>query len=75
MHAQGLAPDMMPRRPKPGLLAKIGLDQKIGQTLPLDLPFTDEAGQAVTLGQYFGGSGRSFWRWSITSARCSAPRC
>jgi len=56
MHAQGLAPDMVAAASeKPGLLAKIGLDQKIGQTIPLDLPFVDDAGQAVTLGKYFGG--------------------
>ncbi len=56
MHAQGLAPEAVdPASAKPGLLSKIGLDQKIGQSLPLDLPFTDDAGQAVTLGKYFGG--------------------
>jgi len=54
-HAQGLAPAAGdPASAKPGLLAKIGLDQKIGQSIPLDLPFTDESGRAVTLGQYFG---------------------
>jgi len=55
IQAQGLAPAASePASAKPGLLAKIGLDQKIGQSIPLDLPFTDEAGRAVTLGQYFG---------------------
>ena len=55
LHAQGLAPAAVdPASAKPGLLAKIGLDQKIGQPIPLDLPFTDESGQPVKLGQYFG---------------------
>jgi protein SCO1/2 len=39
---------------KPGLLGKIGIDQKIGQQLPLDLTFRDEDGRDVKLGQYFG---------------------
>jgi protein SCO1/2 len=53
--AQGLAPDHVDAAgAKPGLLAKIGIDQKIGDTLPLDLPLTDESGREVTLGQYFG---------------------
>jgi protein SCO1/2 len=56
MHAQGLAPEAVdPASAKPGLLGKIGLDQKIGEPIPLDLPFTDDAGQAVTLRKYFGG--------------------
>jgi protein SCO1/2 len=39
---------------KPGLLGKIGIDQKIGQQLPLDLTFRDENGHDVKLGQFFG---------------------
>ena len=31
-----------------------GFDQRLGQTLPLDLAFRDEAGRAVRLGDYFG---------------------
>jgi protein SCO1 len=38
---------------KPGLLAKVGIDQKIGQQLPLDLRFKDETGRDVSLGQFF----------------------
>ena len=53
--AQGLAPAAVdPPSAKPGLLSKIGLDQRIGESIPLDLPFVDESGHAVTLGQYFG---------------------
>ena len=55
MLAQGLAPAAVdPASAKPGLLSKIGLDQRIGESIPLDLPFIDESGHAVTLGQYFG---------------------
>lgn len=39
---------------RPGALAKIGIDQKIGQQLPLDLTFRDEEGREVKLGQFFG---------------------
>ncbi len=39
---------------KPGLLARVGVDQKIGQQLPLDLHFKDETGRDVTLGAFFG---------------------
>jgi protein SCO1 len=38
----------------PQLLTEIGLDQKLDAQLPLDLGFVDEAGRAVTLGDYFG---------------------
>jgi protein SCO1/2 len=39
---------------KPGLLSKIHIDQHLDRPLPLDLPFTDEHGQPVKLGDYFG---------------------
>jgi len=38
----------------PRLLTEIGLDQRLNEPLPLDLPFRDEAGREVTLAQYFG---------------------
>ena len=38
--------------PKP--LREIGFDQNIGQRVPLDVPFTDDSGRAVRLGDYFG---------------------
>ena len=40
---------------KDGLLKQVGIDQKIGQQLPLDLTFKDETGRAVRLGEYFHG--------------------
>ena len=36
------------------LLQKVGINQKMGGQIPLDLPFTDESGREVTLRQYFG---------------------
>jgi len=39
---------------RPELLRDVGLDQKPGDSIPLDLPFRDEHGQPVTLGQFFG---------------------
>jgi protein SCO1 len=39
---------------KPGLLAQIGIDQRLHQQVPLDLVFTDETGREVRLGEYFG---------------------
>jgi protein SCO1 len=38
----------------PDLLSQVGIDQKLDAQIPLDLPFTDEAGRAVTLADYFG---------------------
>jgi protein SCO1 len=35
-------------------LRDVGLDQHLDAQLPLDLPFVDENGRDVTLGQYFG---------------------
>ena len=39
---------------KTGILKKIGIDQRIGQRLPLNATFTDETGRTVALGDYFG---------------------
>lgn len=36
------------------LLQKVGINQKMGAQIPLDLPFVDESGRHVTLRQYFG---------------------
>jgi protein SCO1/2 len=36
------------------LLKEIGINQKLGAQVPVDLPFTDESGQEVTLQRYFG---------------------
>lgn len=39
--------------PPPGL-REVGIDQKLGAPVPLDLTFRDESGAAVQLQQYFG---------------------
>ena len=39
---------------KPEILKEIGIDQRLGQALPLDLAFRDDAGRTVRLGNYFG---------------------
>ena len=54
MPSQGLAEAGQPSGAKPGILSEIGIDQRIGEQLPLDLPFTDESGRAVRLGDFFG---------------------
>ena len=39
---------------KPVLLKDVRFDQKLDAQVPAGLPFTDDLGNAVTLGQYFG---------------------
>ena len=43
-----------PAAGRPAALEGIGIDQHLGEPLPLDAPFRDETGRAVTLGDYFG---------------------
>jgi protein SCO1/2 len=56
--AQAAAPSMNPAEggtnQKLAIFDKIGIDQKLNQQVPLELTFTDENGQKVKLGQYFG---------------------
>jgi protein SCO1/2 len=40
--------------PPPQILNEIGIDQKLNGQVPLDLPFKDEYGKDVKLGDYFG---------------------
>lgn len=39
---------------RPRLLLDVGIDQKLGGQIPLDLTFRDESGATVTLGKYLG---------------------
>lgn len=39
---------------RPAPLKHVGIDQKLDAQLPLDLPFRDETGKGVKLGDYFG---------------------
>lgn len=43
-----------PATAKPGLLGRIGIDQRLNHQVPLDLTFVDESGRDVRLGDYFG---------------------
>ena len=55
--AQSLAPPpsgIVGAGEKPALLQGIGIDQRLDAPLPLGLAFRDEAGRAVSLGDYFG---------------------
>jgi protein SCO1/2 len=51
--AQGLAPGRAQDQDKPN--PNVGFDQKLGDKVPLDLTFTDEDGNDVTLGQCVNG--------------------
>jgi protein SCO1 len=39
---------------KPGIISRIGIDQKLNEQVPLDLTFTDDTGRQVRLAEYFG---------------------
>src|SRR5512146_829150 len=39
---------------KPAILDQVGIDQRLNEQVPLDLPFRDETGKNVRLGDYFG---------------------
>src|SRR5487761_592317 len=52
-HAQ-LAGPVQTAGVRPALLRDVGLDQKLGSSIPLDLTFRDERGRAVALRQFFG---------------------
>ena len=44
----------MPSTAVPPQLVDVTFEQRLNQPLPLDTPFRDETGRAVTLGDYFG---------------------
>lgn len=39
---------------RPALLRRVGIDQKMGAQVPIDVPFADESGRSVTLRDYLG---------------------
>jgi protein SCO1/2 len=54
-NAPGIMPEPgMPAQQTPAVLSKVSFDQHLDAQLPLDLPFKDEAGRAVKLGDFFG---------------------
>jgi len=44
-----------PANVSPGILKNVGIDQRIGEQLPLDLTFRDETGRNVRIGGFFHG--------------------
>jgi protein SCO1/2 len=51
----GMAPDPgEPAQSRPGLLGQIRIDQRLNEQVPLDIPFTDETGREIRLGELFG---------------------
>ena len=44
----------MPADVRPAALRDVGFDQRLGDSLPLDIALRDEAGRVVKLGDYFG---------------------
>ena len=54
LHAQLYTPPQPTQLSSSPLLKRVGIDQKMGAQAPLDLAFSDETGQVVTLRQYFG---------------------
>jgi protein SCO1 len=54
-NAPGLRPDpTMPSSQVPAALSQVSFEQRLNEQLPLDLPFKDEHGRTVKLGEYFG---------------------
>jgi len=47
----------VPSTEMPGVLKAVGYDQRIGERVPLDVPWQDEAGRPVKLGDYLGTPG------------------
>ena len=39
---------------KPGLLGSVNIEQRLDTQIPLDIPFVEETGKTVRLGDYFG---------------------
>lgn len=54
-NAPGVRPDpTLPSSQTPAVLEKVSFEQHLDEQLPLDLPFKDESGRDVKLGDYFG---------------------
>jgi protein SCO1/2 len=56
VRADGAAPAPgLPAGVRPDALRDVGFDQRLDESIPLDLTFRDESGQSVTLGSLFRG--------------------
>ncbi|MFY9821143.1 MAG: SCO family protein [Thermoanaerobaculia bacterium] len=51
------ADSTVPSSEMPGVLKSVGYDQRIGERVPLDVPWRDEHGREVKLGDYLGAAG------------------
>jgi protein SCO1/2 len=51
---EGMTTPGTPSELVPDILAKVGIDQKLNAQVPLELPFRDESGRPIKLGDYFG---------------------
>jgi protein SCO1/2 len=49
-----VSPRTAPAQTPSGILRSVGFDQNLDAQVPLDLPFRDEAGREVRLGEFFG---------------------
>ena len=49
-----IPPPGQPASERPKILKDVGIDQKLDQLVPGDIPFVDETGKNVTVGEYFG---------------------
>ncbi|MFN0152633.1 MAG: SCO family protein [bacterium] len=47
------APGAQPAEGTPSILRDVGIDQRLGESIPLDLHFRDESGDDVRIGDYF----------------------
>lgn len=52
------ASSVVPSSEMPGPLKAVGYDQRIGEKVPVDSPWRDEAGREVKLGEVLGGVGK-----------------
>jgi len=49
-----IPPPGQPASERPAMLKDVGFEQKLNAIVPADIPFVDETGKNVTIGQYFG---------------------
>ena len=54
MLVHDLAAQSISSNVKPDILDQIGIEQRLNESIPLDLTFRDESGQSVQLQKYFG---------------------
>ncbi len=52
--AQNIVPWSNPAQVRPPILARVNFEQKLGDQIPLELTFRDDAGRTVRLADYFG---------------------